>query len=113
MLIEDLLYGDETRVWGDPAYAGQGDVIKRNAPGDKDFTEAKGSRYKPLSDDDKLRNRTKSKVRAKVEHVFGVMKRVFGFTMVRYRLAKNAHVLFLLSALTNLNLARRRLRCLA
>jgi IS5 family transposase len=113
-VLEDLLHGDETRVWGDSAYAGQGDVIKRNAPGAKDFTQAKGSRYKPLSDDDRLRNRTKSKVRAKVEHVFGVMKRVFGFTKVRYRgLAKNAHALFVLSALTNLYLARRRLRCLA
>lgn len=113
-VLEDLLHGDETRVWGDSAYAGQGDVIQRSAPGAKDFTQAKGSRYKPLSDDDRLRNRTKSKVRAKVEHVFGVMKRVFGFTKVRYRgLAKNAHALFVLSALTNLYLARRRLRCLA
>lgn len=63
---------------------------------------------------DKARNRTKSKVRAKVEHVFGVIKRVFGFTKVRYRgLAKNAHALFVLCALTNLYMARRRLRCLA
>src|SRR5437868_4842804 len=28
---------------------------------------------------------TKSKVRAKVEHVFRILKRVFGFTKVRYR----------------------------
>jgi IS5 family transposase len=113
-VLEDLLHGDETRVWGDSAYAGQGDVIERCAPSAKDFTQAKGSRNKPLSDVDRRRNRTKSKVRAKVEHVFGVMKRVFGFTKVRYRgLAKNAHALFVLSALTNLYLARRRLRCLA
>jgi IS5 family transposase len=113
-VLEDLLHGDETRVWGDSAYAGQGDVIERCAPSAKDYTQAKGSRYKPLSDVDRRRNRTKSKVRAKVEHVFGVMKRVFGFTKVRYRgLAKNAQALFVLSALTNLYLARRRLRCLA
>jgi len=113
-VLEDLLHGDETRIWGDSAYAGQGEVIERCAPGAKDFTQAKGSRHKPLSDDDKRRNRTKSKVRAKVEHVFGVMKRIFGFTKVRYRgLAKNAHALFVLSALTNLYLARRRLRCRA
>jgi len=36
------------------------------------------------------KNRTKSGVRAKVEHPFGVIKRVFGFAKVRYRgLAKN------------------------
>ncbi len=113
-VLEDLLHGDETRIWGDSAYAGQGEVIQCSAPSAKDFTQAKGSRHKPLSDADRLRNRTKSKIRAKVEHVFGVMKRVFGFTKVRYRgLAKNAHALFVLSALTNLYLARRRLRCLA
>lgn len=113
-MLEDLLHGDETRIWGDSAYTGQGEVIQRRSPSAKDFTQAKGSRYKPLSDTDRSRNRTKSKVRSKVEHVFGVMKRVFGFTKVRYRgLAKNAHALFVLSALTNLYLARRRLRCLA
>lgn len=113
-VLGDLLHGDETRIWGDSAYAGQGEAIQRSAPSAKDFTQAKGSRHKPLSDDDRLRNRTKSKVRAKVEHVFGVMKRVFGFTKVRYRgLAKNANALFVLSALTNLYLARRKLKCLA
>lgn len=108
-VLEELLDGDEIRVWSDSAYAGQGDVIERCVPAAKDFTEAKASRHKPLSDADRLRNRTKSKVRAKAEHVFGVMKRVFGVTKVRYRsLAKNAYALFILSALTNLYLTRRR-----
>lgn len=112
-LLEDLLHGDETRVWGDSAYAGQGEVIQRVAPNAKDFTNSKGSRNKQLKPTDRLRNRTKSRVRARVEHVFGVMKGVFGFTKVRYRgLAKNAHALFVLSALTNIYLARRRLLCL-
>jgi IS5 family transposase len=63
-----------------------------------------------LSDEQRAKNRTKSRVRAKVEHVFGVIKRVFGFAKVRYRgLEKNAHRLFVVSALTNLFLARRRL----
>ena len=53
---------------------------------------------------------TKSKVRAKVEHCFGVIKRVFGFTKVRYRgLDKNAHRLFVTCALTNLFVVRHRL----
>ena len=113
-VLEDLLHGEETRVWGDSAYTGQTEVIRQAAPYAQDFTHAKGRRNQPLSEAAKARNRTKSKVRAKVEHVFGVMKRVFGFTKVRYRgLAKNAHALFVLCALTNLYMARRRLRCLA
>jgi len=54
--------------------------------------------------------RTKSKVRAKVEHCFGVIKRVFGFSKVRYRgLDKNANRLFVTCALANLFVVRRRL----
>ena len=36
--LEDLLHGDETRVWGDQAYRGQREVIRRCAPRAKDFT---------------------------------------------------------------------------
>jgi transposase, IS5 family len=113
-VLEDLLHGKETRVWGDSAYTGQTDVMRRTAPCAQDFTHEKGCRNQSLDEAAKARNRTKSKVRAKVEHVFGIMKRVFGFTKVRYRgLTKNAHALFVLCALTNLYLARRRLQCLA
>jgi len=94
-ILGDLLHGDESRVWGDSAYAGQGNVIADHAPLAKDFTNKKGSRYVILSDRDRARNRNKSKVRAKVEHLFGVMKGRFGFAKVRYKgLDKNAHPLF-------------------
>jgi len=113
-VLEDLLHGEETRVWGDSAYTGQTVMMRQAAPCAQDFTHEKGRRNHPLDEAAKARNRTKSKVRAKVEHVFGVIKRVFGFTKVRYRgLAKNAHALFVLCALTNLYMARRRLRCRA
>ena len=56
------------------------------------------------------KNRTKSKVRAKVEHVFGVLKLKFGFVKVRYRgLKKNANRLFATCALVNLYLVRKKL----
>ena len=80
-----LLHGDETRVWGDSAYSGQGDVIAEHAPRAKDFTNKKGARNRPLSAEDKSKNRTKSKVRAKGEHPFLILKRIFGFNKVRYR----------------------------
>jgi transposase, IS5 family len=56
---------------------------------------------------------SKSKVRARVEHVIGVIKRVFGFAKVRYRgLNKNLRRLLVTCALANLFTARRHLlRC--
>ena len=110
VVLGDLLHGDERRVWGDSAYTGKRDVIAEHAPEAKDFTNRKGSRHVSLSDDERARNRHKSKVRAKVEHVFGVMKGKFGFTKVRYKgLAKNAHHLFVSCALVNLVIARKTL----
>jgi len=108
--LPDLLHGKETRVWGDSAYSGQREVLQRHAPQAKSFIQAKASRHRPLSEGERARNRTKSKVRAKVEHVFLVMKRIFGWAKVRYRgLTKNTNWLFVTCGLTNLYLARRRL----
>ena len=98
-----LLHGKETRVWGDSAYTGQTEVIREQAPCAQDFTHHKGCRNRPLTESDRERNRTKSKVRAKVEHLFRVIKCSFGFVKVRYRgLKKNAHRLFVTCALANL-----------
>jgi IS5 family transposase len=109
-VLEDLLHGEETRVWGDSAYAGQGEVIHRCSPRARDFTQKKGSRYVTLSAAERASNRTKSKVRAKAEHSIGVVKRVFGFSKVRYRgLAKNANRVFVACALANLFMVRKRL----
>jgi len=109
-LLPDLLHGDETRVWGDSAYAGQQAAMKEAAPNARDFTQKKAARNRALSDIEQSRNRTKSRVRAKVEHVFGVVKRVFGYTKTRYRgLAKNAHAMFVTCALANIFMVRRQL----
>jgi IS5 family transposase len=109
-VLPDLLHGKETRLWGDSAYAGQGDVIREHAPNAQDFTNKKGCRNRPLSDEDAARNRTKSRVRAKVEHPFLILKQIFGFSKVRYRgLDKNANRLFVACGLVNLYMARRQL----
>ena len=56
------------------------------------------------------KNTTKSRVRAKVEHPFRILKRIFGFDKVRYRgIAKNHHRLCANFALVNLYLHRKRL----
>jgi IS5 family transposase len=109
-VLPDLLHGQETRVGGDAAYSGQRDVIRQHAPEAQSFVQTKAHRHRPLSEAERTRNRTKSKVRAKVEHVFLVIKRIFGWSKVRYRgLAKNTHWLFISCGLTNLYMARRRL----
>jgi transposase, IS5 family len=109
-MLPELLHGDETRVWGDSAYAGQRSAMKAVAPNARDFTQKKGARYRALTEDERASNRIKSRVRAKVEHVFGVIKRVFGYTRTRYRgLEKNAHAMFVTSALANIFMVRRQL----
>ena len=63
-----------------------------------------------LSTSQRRRNRRFGKVRAKVEHVFRVVKCQFGYRKVRYRgIAKNGAQVFALLALANLFLARRTL----
>jgi transposase, IS5 family len=107
-VLPELLHGAERRVWGDSAYAGQREVLRACAPHAHDFTQRKGHRGQLLSTTERAMNRRKSRMRAKVEHPIGVLKRVFGFTKVCYRgLLKNTHRLVVASALANLFIARR------
>ena len=109
-MLGDLLHGDETRIWGDSAYTGKKQVITEKAPKARDFTQKKASRHRALTDVERSTNRTKARVRAKVEHPYRIMKRQFGFTKVRYKgLAKNAHHLFVSCALVNLVMAKKTL----
>ncbi len=105
-----LLHGRETRVWGDQGYQGNGAAIRARAPRAQDCTNRKYRGRGWFNAVEREKNRTKSQVRAKVEHSIGVIKRVFGFNKVRYRgLAKNLHRLEVTAALANLFLVRRRL----
>jgi len=109
-VLPELLHGEETRVWGDQAYRGPTEVIHECAPRAQDCTHRR-YRYKDRIDEvERAKNRTKSTVRSKVEHVFGVMKLKFGFVKVRYRgLVKNANRLFATCALVNLFMVRKKL----
>ena len=68
-----------------------------------------GPPLRQLTEEQRRQNKTKSKVRAKVEHIFLVFKRIFRFNKVRYkRLKKNtAHVVTNLG-LVNIYMSRRR-----
>lgn len=106
--LPQLLHGDELRVYGDCAYAGQQEVIAEKAPAAKDCTN---QRVRKTGDEreelQRRKNREKSKVRARVEHVFAVVKRLWGFSKVRYRgLHKNATRAFTALALANIYMTR-------
>jgi IS5 family transposase len=110
LALPHLLHGKETRVWGDQAYRGQSELMRTVAPRARDFTNQRYRWGKRVDERIKAVNRTKSRVRAKVEHSIGIIKRVFGFQKVRYRgLAKNLHRLEVSAALANLYMMRRRL----
>jgi IS5 family transposase len=112
-MLPDLLHGEERKVWGDGGYRGQTEAIKEAAPKAQDMT-CKRTKFKNYVDElQKKKNRSKSSVRAKVEHVFRTLKRVFGFDTVRYKgLAKNHHRLCANFALVNLYMHRKRLAVL-
>ena len=106
-VLGDLLHGHETRVYGDQAYKGQRQIIRAKAPKAKDFTHRQCKWKHAFDAAIQAKNRTKSRIRARVEHSIGVIKRVFGFTKVRYRgLAKNANRVFVTTALANIFLVR-------
>ena len=100
-----LLHGGEKQVWGDAGYIG---VQKREEnlglavdwqvalkPGQRRKLEPESWEY--------LAEKDKASIRAKVEHPFLDVKRIFGYAKVRYRgLAKNREQLALLLGLSNL-----------
>jgi IS5 family transposase len=109
-MLPDLLHGDEKKVWGDAGYQGQSEAIHAVAPEAQDMTSRRVKTKAGVDEAEKCRNRTKARVRAKVEWPFRIIKRVFGFTKVRYRgLKKNHEWLCGSFALANLYQHRKRL----
>jgi IS5 family transposase len=109
-MLPDLLHGAEKKVWGDAGYQGQTKAIHEAAPGAQDMTSRR-ARFKNYVDEEARRkNTTKARVRSKVEHPFRILKRIFGFTKVRYRgIWKNHQWLCAAFALVNLYQHRNRL----
>jgi len=106
-----LLHGAETVVYGDKAYWSAGGQAAYEEAGVRFRVNRRGHRHAPLSERWRLINRARSRIRARGEHAFHVVKRLWGFSKVRYRgIAKNAARAFTLFALANLYLLRHRLR---
>ena len=108
--LPQLLHGAEQEVYGDSAYASQQELIESKVPLAEDRTNQRALGSGILADLERIVNRIKSKVRSRVEYVFAVVKRQFGFSKVRYRgLEKNAMQVFVALGLANIYLARGRL----
>ncbi len=108
--LPQLLHGAEEAVYGDSAYASQQALIESKAPLAEDRTNQRVIGNGIVAGLERIVNRIKSKVRSRVEHVFAVVKRQFGFAKVRYRgLEKNATRAFVVLGLANIYLARGRL----
>ncbi len=114
LAIPVLLHGKERCVWGDSAYQGQRSVIRKHAKRARDMTHRRYRFAGRVDEVQRAKNRTKSRVRAKVEHCFLIIKRIFGFSKVRYRgIAKNEQRLLVACALTNIFQLRRPLMRMA
>jgi len=105
-----LLHGEEECVWGDAGYQG---VHKRSEHEDRKvdwliaIRPGKRRQLNPRSIAGRA-EKAKASVRAKVEHPFRYVKRMFGYDEVRYRgLAKNTERISLLLGFANLLIAER------
>ena len=83
--VDHLLMRGNTgaSVWADPAYRSEEMEAKLRACILKNRIHRKGKRGKPLTEQGKASNRTKSAVRARVEHVFGAQINDIAGTLVR------------------------------
>ena len=84
-VVDDLLDMDNTAsgVWADSAYRSAEIEAKLSEKGLTSKIHRKGRRNKPLSEREQQGNKTRSKVRARVEHVFGAQTNDMGGTLVR------------------------------
>ena len=109
--LPQLLHGEEREVFGDQAYWKEADRQEYRARGIRYRVNRRPpGRHHPLSEKWRRINRIRSRTRARCEHAFHVVKRLWGFAKVRYRgLQKNLTRAYTMFALANLYSVRRKL----
>lgn len=108
--MPELLHGAEREVYGDQAYWKESDRQEFERRNVRYRVNRRPTATSPLSDRWKKINRSRSRVRARGEHGYHVVKRLWGFNKVRYRgLAKNRARAYTAFALANLYLVRQHL----
>lgn len=109
--LPKLLRESDEVVFGDTGYVSQDYKRGSRALGLRWCIQEKRAFPRQLSASQRKKNRKQSRIRARVEHVFRVIKRQFGYSKVRYRgLAKNAAQVNMLVGLANLYMLRGRLQ---
>jgi len=109
-VMDRLIREDDAAVYGDKGYTNDEKKRAAEAAGVLWAVKEKAKPGRALTKRQRARNRRFGKIRAKVEHVFRVLKCQFGYRKVRYRgIQKNGTQVFALLALANLYLARGRL----
>ena len=109
-VMDNLIREDDTAVYGDKSYASDAERRAAEEAGVLWAVKEKAKSGRDLTKRQRARNRRFGKVRAKVEHVFRVLKCQFGYRKVRYRgIANSGAQVFALLALANLSLVRSRL----
>jgi len=79
-----LLTGNTSAdVYADSAYRSAWHVAALDGAGFRPHLQRKGARGRALTEREKRGNRTRARIRARVEHVFGVMRQRMGDTVVR------------------------------
>ena len=106
--LGELIHGEERELYGDQAYWKEADRQRFRAAGVRYRVNRRGSFHRPLTEHQRAINRTRSRRRARGEHAFRIVKRLWGFAKVRYRgLLKNTARAFASFALANLYLVRK------
>lgn len=108
--LPKLLHGAERELYGDQAYWSELHRLAAKEHGVRYRVNRRPNPGRPLTEHQRKLNRLRSATRARGEHAFNVVKRLWGFSKVRYRgLAKNTARLFAAFALANLYMVRRQL----
>lgn len=109
-VLFDLLDENDRRLYADSAYRSEAINARLREMGVQDWTNEKGHRGRPLSDDRKDKNRTKSHIRSRVEHVFGWIETSFnGMNQRVIGWKRNVSQIIMTNLIFNMD----RLRCIA
>ena len=83
-IFTELLAENSSKdVWADSAYRSDANEINLYALGYRSQIHHKGKRNKPLTEKQQASNKRKSRIRVRVEHVFGSMENEQGGMVIR------------------------------
>jgi IS5 family transposase len=110
-VMDRLIREDDKAVFGDKGYVNEKVKARARKAGVYWAVKEKKKPGRQLSSSQKKRNKRHAGIRAKVEHVFRVIKCQFGYRKTRYRgIDKNGAQIFSLLALANLYMVRGQLQ---